>query len=218
LDTAHLLTLINLAYLVAAILFILAFKLLAHPRTAVRGNILGAVGMAIAMVATLGEQPIYETFQKYQSTQNYWIIFAGVAIGTVIGAIMALKVQMTAMPQMVGLLNGFGGAASLLVAGAELHQAGTTGHELMGPWGQAIVATALSGIIGAVTFWGSFVAFAKLQEIKGFDQPGNLAGNNRSTRYWRSSRSCWRCGCRLRLNRSPLIGCWCWSPRLWACC
>ena len=157
--------LINLAYLVAATLFIVAFKLLAHPRTAVRGNVLGAVGMGLAMAAALGEKPIVERFQALGPSNYVWIGVA-IAIGTVIGAILALKVEMTAMPQMVGLLNGFGGAASLLVAGGELHQ----GHSI-DPYGQVIIATALTGVIGAVTFWGSFAAFAKLQELPRFDKP-----------------------------------------------
>jgi NAD(P) transhydrogenase subunit beta len=162
--------LINLAYLVAATLFILAFKLLAHPRTAVRGNVLGAAGMAIAIAAALAEKPIVERFRE-SGSGNYTLILVAIAIGSILGALLALKVKMTAMPQMVGLLNGFGGGASLLVAGAELHQAGIAGHALLLPWGQVIVATALAGLIGAVTFWGSLVAFAKLQEIRHFEKP-----------------------------------------------
>lgn len=166
---------INLAYLIAATLFIVAFKQLAHPKTAVRGNLLGALGMAIAIGAALLEKPIVERFQNFGAA-NYGLIFGGIAVGAVIGAVMALKVQMTAMPQMVGLLNGFGGGASLLVAGAELHQHAIAGHEPLAPFGQIIIATALSGLIGAVTFWGSLVAFAKLQEIKAFNQPWIFGG------------------------------------------
>lgn len=165
---------INLAYLIAATLFIVAFKYLAHPRTAVKGNLLGALGMAIAIGAALFEKPITERFESFGGG-NYTLIFAGIAVGSIIGAIMAIKVQMTAMPQMVGLLNGFGGAASLLVGGAELHQSLAQGHAIP-VFGQTIIATALSGLIGAVTFWGSFIAFAKLQEIKGFDKPWSFGG------------------------------------------
>lgn len=147
--------LINLAYLLASILFIVTFKLLAKPRTAVRGNVLGAIGMALAVGATLANKEI----------KDYVWILGGILAGSVIGALLAYKVRMTAMPQMVGLLNGFGGGASVLVAGAELHQAGVAGHPAMETWGQMVIATAASGLIGAVTFWGSLVAFAKLQEI-----------------------------------------------------
>ncbi|HPZ84106.1 MAG TPA: NAD(P)(+) transhydrogenase (Re/Si-specific) subunit beta [Thermogutta sp.] len=103
-------TVITLAYLLASVLFILGIKGLTHPRTAVRGNLLGALGMLIAIVATLIHWSIIE---------YHWIIL-GLVVGAVIGAVLALKVKMTAMPQMVALLNGFGGGASVLVAGAEL--------------------------------------------------------------------------------------------------
>ncbi len=167
---------INLAYLVAATLFIVAFKMLAHPRTAVRGNLLGALGMAVAIVAALFEKPLIDRLHELGSPANYTYIFAGIALGSLIGILLAVKVQMTAMPQMVGLLNGFGGAASLLVAGGELHQTFSPDHHLLAPWGQPVIATALSGIIGAVTFWGSLVAFAKLQEIKAFSKPWVFTG------------------------------------------
>jgi NAD(P) transhydrogenase subunit beta len=144
--------LINLAYLVAAVLFIMAFKGLAHPRTAVRANRLGALGMLIAIVATLVDRHIV----------SFTVILAGMAIGALIGAVMAIKVRMTAMPQMVALLNGFGGAASVLVAGAALEEALAQGTS---PAAQFTIATAASALIGAVTFWGSLVAWAKLEEV-----------------------------------------------------
>ncbi|MFQ3662655.1 MAG: NAD(P)(+) transhydrogenase (Re/Si-specific) subunit beta [Chloroflexaceae bacterium] len=146
--------LINLAYLVAAVLFILGIKGMTHPRTAVRGNRLGAIGMLIAVVAALLDLHVV----RYE-----WII-AGVVLGAGIGALMANRVQMTDMPQMVALLNGFGGIASTLVAGAALLEtlAVAGGAPL-----QFTIATAASGLIGAVTFWGSLVAFAKLQGLVG---------------------------------------------------
>ena len=107
-------TIINLAYLVAAILFIFGLKGLTHPRTAVRGNMLGALAMLVAIVATLANRDLL------QHPMGYWLIGLGVIIGAVIGAVLAVKIQMTAMPQMVALFNGFGGGASVLVAGAEL--------------------------------------------------------------------------------------------------
>jgi NAD(P) transhydrogenase subunit beta len=140
------------AYLAASVLFILAFKSLSHPRTAVRGNMLGALGMLIAVVVTLFDRHIL----------SYGAIAAGLAVGSGIGAALALKVSMTAMPQMVALLNGFGGGASVLVAGAALAEADVVSEA---PLLQLTVATAASGLIGAVTFWGSVVAYAKLQEF-----------------------------------------------------
>ncbi|HEX6976252.1 MAG TPA: NAD(P)(+) transhydrogenase (Re/Si-specific) subunit beta [Vicinamibacterales bacterium] len=148
------LSVINLAYLVASVLFILGLKGLSHPKTAVRANIIGAVGMLVAVVATMLDRNVLGS-----GMQAFALIFAAILIGSVVGALLALKIQMTAMPQMVALLNGFGGAASVLVAGAALVDVHGT------PSGQFMVATAASGIIGAVTFWGSLVAFDKLQEF-----------------------------------------------------
>ena len=145
---------INLAYLVASILFILGIKGLTHPRTAVRGNMLGATGMLLAIVATFLARGLDFTY-----------VIAGMVIGGLIGAIAALKVYMTAMPQMVALFNGFGGIASVLVAGAALR--GVFGGGGADADNQFTVATAATGIIGSVTFWGSLVAFAKLQEVIG---------------------------------------------------
>jgi NAD(P) transhydrogenase subunit beta len=139
------------AYLAASVLFILAFKGLSHPRTAVRGNLLGALGMLIAVVVTLFDRHIL----------SYEAIAAGLALGSGVGAVLALNVRMTAMPQMVALLNGFGGGASVLVAGAALLEADVVSEA---PLLQLTVATAASGLIGAVTFWGSLVAYAKLEE------------------------------------------------------
>jgi len=156
---------VNLAYLVSAVLFILTFKLLAHPRTAVRGNLLGAIGMTLAVGATFFNPDINQTAGTYA-----WIGVA-VIIGAVAGILLATKIPMTGMPQMVGLLNGFGGGASLLVAGAELHAGHSPATPELVAFDQRIVATALSGLIGAVTFWGSMVAFAKLQELKQFQKP-----------------------------------------------
>ena len=145
---------LNLSYLFAAVLFILGLKGLTHPRTAVRGNFLGAVGMFIAVVATLFDRGVLGA-----GTQAFLLIFAAILVGSGIGVVLALKIQMTAMPQMVALLNGLGGGASVLVAGAALVDAQTT------PSIQFIVATALSGLIGGVTFWGSLVAFDTLQQF-----------------------------------------------------
>ena len=161
--------LINVAYLGASVLFILGLIELSHPRTAVRGNLLGATGMLIAIVATLVDREILGAGPAAWTT-----IAAGLALGALLGGILALKVMMTAMPQMVALLNGFGGAASALVGGAALIDATETTMQLT-------VATVASGLIGAVTFWGSLVAFDKLQEMllpsRPIRFPGQLATN-----------------------------------------
>lgn len=143
---------INFAYLIASALFILGLKGMSHPRSAVRGNLLGAVGMLIAIVATLLDRNII----------SFGTILAGLVLGSAIGALMAIRVQMTAMPQMVALLNGFGGAASVLVAGAALVET-QVANKGFDP--QMTVATALSALIGGVTFLGSLVAFGKLQDL-----------------------------------------------------
>ena len=147
-------SLINIAYLVAAVLFIVGLKGLAHPRTAVRANLTGAAGMLVAVIATLLDRHILGG-----GAQAFALIFAAIALGSFAGALLARRIQMTAMPQMVALLNGFGGGASVLVAGAALVDVGVE------PSARFLIATAASGIIGAVTFWGSLVAFDKLQEL-----------------------------------------------------
>lgn len=143
---------INIGYLVAATLFIFGLKGLTHPRTAVRGNLLGACGMLLAIVITLTDRNIV----------GFEVILAGIVLGAAIGAVLALKIEMTAMPELVALFNGFGGIASVLVAGAALIESALSGGS---PLVQVTVATAASGLIGAVTFWGSLVAFGKLRGI-----------------------------------------------------
>ena len=141
---------ISIGYLVAAVLFILGLKALGRPRTAPRGNLLGATGMLLAILVTLLDQSII----------SYGVLVAGLALGGLIGAVLALRVQMTAMPELVALFNGFGGGASVLVASASFIEAVDLGRAD----NQLAVAAALTALIGAVTFTGSLVAFAKLQE------------------------------------------------------
>ena len=155
-------SLMNAAYLVASIFFILGLKGLTHPRTAVRGNLMGAAGMLIAAVSTFLDPRL-----AAMSPQNYQFISAGLGIGAVVGLGLAVKIQMTAMPQLVAIFNGFGGIASTLVAGAELYE---VTHKHGGPETQQMVATVFSGIIGTVTLTGSLIAFGKLQEIKAIDR------------------------------------------------
>jgi len=141
---------INLSYLLASILFILGLKRLSHPRTAVQGNFLGAVGMLLAIVVTLADRAIV----------GYAEIVAGIVVGGAIGAMLAQRVQMTAMPQLVAMFNGVGGGASVLVAGAATTAAIATNQI---PGADVLIATMVSGLIGAVTFWGSLIAWAKLE-------------------------------------------------------
>jgi NAD(P) transhydrogenase subunit beta len=168
-DESTTLNLINLAYLLAAVLFILGLKGLTHPRTAVRGNLLGAMGMLIAVVATL----VHPKLDIMDHPSGYLLIAIGLVAGAVVGALLAINIRMTAMPQLVALFNGFGGGASVLVAGAELATLETLepGGELAVPLSATLVSGMLAGLIGAVTFWGSLVAYAKLQEIKAFKKP-----------------------------------------------
>ena len=162
---------IKIAYIVAAALFIFGLKFMGHPRTAVRGNLLGAGGMLLAIVVTLLDSDI-----QYTSLVIVLLIL-GVVIGGGIGAAFALRVPMTDMPQLVALFNGFGGAASIFVAGAELIRGDMFGDPPDVPLQHdALLATALSGLIGAVTFWGSLVAFGKLQELKAFKKPFSFNG------------------------------------------
>ena len=150
---------INLIYLAASALFILGIRGLTHPRTAVRGNLMGATGMLLAVVATLLDRQVFGA-----GLQGLAMILAGVALGGAIGATLALRIAMTAMPEMVALLNAFGGGASALVAGAVLVSAAE-------PSAQTTVATVASGLIGSVTFWGSLVAFDKLRGLLLPDAP-----------------------------------------------
>ncbi|MDP5337961.1 MAG: NAD(P)(+) transhydrogenase (Re/Si-specific) subunit beta [Nodularia sp. (in: cyanobacteria)] len=159
---------IQLTYLVAASLFILGLKKLGSPATARNGNVIAAVGMLLAIVATMLDQQVL----------NYEMILVGLAIGTGVGAIAAYKVQMTEMPQMVGLLNGLGGAASALIAVAEFWRLLAASEPI--PL-DVNISILLDVLIGGVTLTGSFVAFAKLQGlISGspiklpFQQPFNL--------------------------------------------
>ena len=145
---------ITLAYLLAAALFIFGLRMLSHPRTARQGNWLSSVGMLIAIVVTLADREIV----------SYTTIIAGLVVGSAIGWILAVRVQMTAMPQMVGMLNGFGGLASGLVALAEYIRVYIDPNR--DPRLDVLIAIGLSALIGMVTFTGSMTAFGKLQGWK----------------------------------------------------
>jgi NAD(P) transhydrogenase subunit beta len=143
--------LVTLAYLAAASLFILGLKRLASPRTARGGNRMAAVGMLIAIVGALVSEQILNPME----------LVGGLALGGAIGLLLARRTQLTEMPELVAAFNGFGGAASALVAGAEVVRAASEPL----PTDDALMAftIGLSVLIGAVTLTGSFVAFAKLR-------------------------------------------------------
>ncbi len=143
---------IQLTYLVAASLFILGLKKLGSPASARNGNLIAALGMLLAIVATMLDQHVL----------NYEMILVGLAIGSVIGAVIAYKVQMTEMPQMVGLLNGLGGASSALIAVAEFWRLLDSSQPI--PL-DVNISMLLDVLIGGVTLTGSFLAFAKLQGL-----------------------------------------------------
>ena len=139
---------IPIIYLFSAVFFILGVRQLSHPRTAPKGNTTAAIGMLLAIIATLLNNQILD-FQT---------IFIGIVIGSAIGAVLAKRVEMTSMPQLVALFNGFGGGASLLVGAAEFYK-----DEPLVVFTLATVT--ISVLIGAVTFSGSLVAFSKLQGL-----------------------------------------------------
>jgi NAD(P) transhydrogenase subunit beta len=153
--------LITALYIVAFSLFIVGLHMLRGPRTAVRGNQVAAIGMAIAVVATLLNDNI----------GDWALIVIGVAIGTAVGIPAARNVHMTAMPQMVALFNGVGGGAVALISVVEYREAlEETG---VNPELEALIPILVAAIIGSISFWGSNVAFLKLQETlkRGFKIP-----------------------------------------------
>lgn len=158
----------DLGYIAAAVLFILGLKKLGSPRTAVRGNQLGAMGMLLAVVVTLIKMGALDGFP------GIVLLASGLAVGTLIGVVMAKRVEMTGMPELVALLNGFGGAASALVAASELVLRGDAAALEPATVNAAIgrsvflVGASASSIIGWVTLTGSLVAMFKLSgKIKG---------------------------------------------------
>jgi H+-translocating NAD(P) transhydrogenase subunit beta len=143
---------IDVAYLVAAILLVLGIKRLSHPRTARSGNWIAGVGMAIAVGFTFAIEEI----------DTYWLMLLGIAVGAVIGVVSARAVRMTAMPQMVALFNGVGGGAAALIAASEFHRNAPAAGNLPA---EELVGILFSALVGSVSFWGSLVAFGKLQEL-----------------------------------------------------
>jgi H+-translocating NAD(P) transhydrogenase subunit beta len=136
-------------YIVAFSLFIVGIKMGTHPTTAKRGNLVAAGGMAIAVVTTL----------LLDGMGNWGLIFLGLGIGTAVGVIASIRVQMTEMPQMVALYNGVGGGAVALIAWSEIRH-GSHGLPL-----EELIPIIFAGVVGSVSFWGSNIAFAKLQDL-----------------------------------------------------
>ena len=136
--------LINVSYIVSAILFILGIKMLGSASTAVRGNRISSLGMLVAVIVTLTKGGL-----------DYHYIIIGLIIGSVIGLVAAKKVQMTGMPELVALFNGFGGLASLLVGWSEFEKGGEGNWFLY-----SVICIAI--LIGGITFTGSLVAYLKL--------------------------------------------------------
>ncbi|MDV7353386.1 NAD(P)(+) transhydrogenase (Re/Si-specific) subunit beta [Rhodococcus oxybenzonivorans] len=148
---------VNVLYIVAFSMFIYGLMGLTGPKTAVRGNQIAAVGMGVAVVATL---------IAIRDTSNWVLIVAGLVIGVVLGVPPALRTKMTAMPQLVALFNGVGGGTVALIAYAEfLDSDGFTAFQHgESPTVHIVIASLFAAIIGSISFWGSVIAFLKLQE------------------------------------------------------
>jgi NAD(P) transhydrogenase subunit beta len=154
-------TLVTVLYIVAFALFITGLMGLTGPKTAVRGNKIAAVGMGIAVLATL-----------LRVQHNWALIVVGLVVGTAVGIPSARQVKMTAMPQMVALFNGVGGGAVALIAWSEFRTTGGFTDTAT----YVVVASLFAGLVGSVSFWGSLIAFGKLQEIL----PGRPMGLGRA--------------------------------------
>jgi NAD(P) transhydrogenase subunit beta len=139
-------------YIVAFSLFIIGIKQGTHPTTAKRGNLIAAGGMAVAVVTTL----------LLDGMGNWGLIVLGLGIGTAVGVIASIRVQMTEMPQMVALYNGVGGGAVALIAWSEIRHGISIGEDF--PL-DSLIPVIFAGVVGSVSFWGSNIAFAKLQDL-----------------------------------------------------
>src|ERR1700753_3000649 len=150
--------LVIVLYIISFSLFIYGLMGLTGPKTAVRGNLIAAVGMALAVVAT---------FIKIRHTESWVLIAAGLVVGIVLGVPPARLTKMTAMPQLVAFFNGVGGGTVALIALAECME--TAGFSAFrhgeSPTVHIVVASLFAAIIGSISFWGSIIAFGKLQEI-----------------------------------------------------
>ena len=158
---------LGIIYLIATITFVIGLKMLGHPATAKRGNLISGAGMILAIIGTLFlQEKVLETGEvvplfKTVSIFVYSLIIGAILLGSIIGWFMAMKVKMTKMPELVSLFNGFGGGSSLLIGLIEFSK--NVGVDDTNKVSSAIVTTILSAIIiGSITFTGSIVAWAKL--------------------------------------------------------
>jgi NAD(P) transhydrogenase subunit beta len=142
----------TILYIVSFSLFIFGVRRGTHPTTAKQGNLIAAVGMAIAVVTTL----------LLDGIDNWGLIIAGLVIGTAVGVVASIRVQMTAMPQMVALYNGVGGGAIALISWSEIRHGISLGVEI--PL-EELIPILFAAVVGSVSFWGSNIAFAKLQDL-----------------------------------------------------
>lgn len=149
------LSILELCYIAASITFILGLKMLSSPDKARKGNLIAAYGMGIAILATI----LFKEELTADKWLNYALILAGLVVGTVIGTRMALKVKMTAMPQMVSFFNGMGGACAAVISLVEFDHVIRTGHIDTG----MLIVIILGLIIGSVSFSGSIIAYGKLE-------------------------------------------------------
>ena len=148
--------LLTILYLIGSVTFILGLKMLSNPATARKGNLLAAAGMVVAILGTIF---LYQD-EEGQKLGNYGWIFGGILIGTIVGALAAKKVKMTAMPQMVSLFNGMGGACAALISLVEFNH---LSHNTTGEVNLGTLSIILLGlIIGSVSFAGSMIAWGKL--------------------------------------------------------
>lgn len=146
---------LSIIYLISTVTFVIGLKLLGHPATAKKGNLISGAGMVLAIIGTL----FLHDFEV--PTINYILIGAALLIGTILGWIIAMKVAMTKMPELVSLFNGFGGGSALLIGLVEFSK--IVGLDVASKPSSAIIATILSAVaIGSITFTGSLVAWAKL--------------------------------------------------------
>jgi NAD(P) transhydrogenase subunit beta len=146
---------VDIAYLISAVSFIYGLKMLSHPKTARNGNIIASIGMLIAVITTV----------ILGTGLNITMIISAMVIGTIIGSFFAIRVEMTQMPQLVAIFNGFGGAASALVASAEFLKNSNDLNAGVEPSLFLIISITLSVLVGTLTFTGSFIAFGKLQGL-----------------------------------------------------
>lgn len=149
--------LLALSYLIGSLSFIIGLKMLSHPDTARKGNLYAAAGMTLAIVATI----LLYSDKEGNSLHNYGWIFSGLIIGSIVGTLAAKKVQMTAMPQMVSLFNGMGGACAAIISLVEFNHLVHQGTDVAAD--PVLTFTILAGlVIGTVSFAGSMIAFGKL--------------------------------------------------------